>query len=322
VLSVRFQWFSSVLFGLAVTILSAIDPLPGWARDHITEGLVAQAVSPSTTEPNRERFVPPNLDLLPLLDEPALDLPTELPAKPQPNLETPIQVSRIDVQGSTIFSRDRLASILAPLEGRTVSLSELQAAADAITQLYIERGYITSRAILADQTIQNGLVLIQVIEGKLTRIEVQGNRRVNQRYIIRRIRLGAKVPLKTQQLEDQLRLLKINPLFKTVEGRLKPGDRLGETALVVQVTEAPSLYFTTFADNYSPPDVGSERFGLGVGSRNLTGFGDAIGVAATRSTNGGSSSLDFNYQLPVNARNGTLQLRATRDYTKITSSSS
>jgi hemolysin activation/secretion protein len=224
----------------------------------------------------------------------------------------------VEVTGSTVFGPKELDPIVKPIEGRSDTLEELRQAADAITQLYLNRGYITSRAILADQTITNGVVRIQVIEGSLEEIRIEGAKQVRQGYIRSRIAVGAQTPLNRDRLEGQLRLLKADPLFSNVEASLRPGSGLGKSILVVRVTEAnPWQAFLSF-DNYSPPSVGSLRFGAGLGYLNLTGNGDQLFATYFRSTTGGSSVADFSYQIPLNPMNGTLQFRFSPSFTRIT----
>jgi hemolysin activation/secretion protein len=204
-----------------------------------------------------------------------------------------------------------------PYEGRALTLEQLRQVADAITQLYLDRGYITSRAILVDQTITNGIVEIRVLEGSLQEIQIEGARRVKPNYIRSRVRLGAKTPLNTAQLEDQLRLLRADPLFENVEASLRAGTRVGQSILIVRVVEANPFEGSVGIDNYSPPTVGSERLGLNLLYRNLTGNGDALAGSYYHTTRSGSDSYDFSYRLPVNAMNGAVQLRASFTNNKV-----
>lgn len=289
-----------------------------------TELPVAQALpSPPANpqvDPNQDRFLQPQPTLPtpapPETEEPILPTPTPETPPPQPDITIPVK--NIEVIGSTIFGPGELDPIVQPYEGRSLTLEELRTVADAITQLYLNQGYITSRAILVDQTISDGVVRIRVIEGSLARIDVEGNRRVNTSYIRDRIQLGAKTPLKKDALEDQLRLLKTDPLFKNVEASLRAGEQLGQSVLTVRVTEANPFDFYLSADNYSPPSVGSERLGISAVHRNLTGLGDQLAGAYYVSTTGGAELYDFSYRVPINAMNGTIQLRAAPNDYKIT----
>lgn len=275
------------------------------------------AASPSPHPPENLPFQP-NSSSPPLfsqLREPSISQsPTNPSLQPSPS----IPVEKIEVIGSTIFGRDRLHPIIKPLEGRTVTLEDLRQAADRITQLYLNDGFINSRAILVDQVLTDGVVQIRVIEGRLERIDIEGTRRLNPNYIRSRIKRGAGNPLNSIALEEQLRLLRIDPLFENIEASLRAGDEIGQSILIIRVIEAEPFLASFFVDNSSPPSIGSERFGTVVRYRNLIGIGDEIAASYSRTITGGADVFDFSYRLPVNARDGILQLRFAPNRNQIT----
>ena len=270
--------------------------------------------------PNIDRFPQPLPTPLPLPPE---DTPPIIPTPPTPETipeSSPVNifVRKIEVVGSTVLSENEIAGITKSLEGRSVTVKDLRDIANQITQFYISKGYITSRAILADQTITDGIVKILVIEGTLEEIEVKGTRRLNKNYVRSRIRLGVKRPLQPQKIEEQLRLLKFDPVITDiVDATLKPGTKIGESILTVTVKEANAISGFVGVDNYSPPAVGSERLGGVISYRNPIGVGDELSASYYRSTAGGSNSFDFNYRVPVNPMNGTVQLRYAPSDSKI-----
>ena len=161
---------------------------------------------------NQDRFLSPNPDLpTPIPDEPAPEL-----SEPPSTIEEPseidsslkISIERVDIVGNTVLPPETLLPITQPLEGREVSFEELVQATDAITQLYLEAGYITSRATLPEQDILNGVVQIQAIEGSLSDIQIEGLERLRSRYIRSRLEQGITTPLNVNKLEEQLRLLR------------------------------------------------------------------------------------------------------------------
>ena len=265
---------------------------------------------PTQPDPNRDRFLQPAPQPSPEPPQAPPKLEPQPPSPVPPPMPTgEIQIQKIQVIGSTILSPDEIKALVNPLEGRLATLEQLKQVADKITEIYLNRGYITSRAILPPQTITAGVVQIQVIEGRLSKIEVEGAKRLHKAYIESRIRLGAGMPLSTAKLEDQLRLLRVDPLFNNVEARLRAGDNEGESILIVRVLEANPFLSSFSIDNYSPPSVGSTRLGVSLRHRNITGNGDELAAAYYRSI-GDSDVFDFSYRIPLNAMNGTLQLRA------------
>jgi len=274
------------------------------------------------SDPNQDRFPQPlpEPELTDPEGEESVLPPSETETEPiSPDVSSSeVEVTAIEVTGSTIYTPEDWQEFTQPLEGRTVTVAELRAAADAITRLYQDEGYLTSRAILPQQEVVDGVVQIQVIEGSLEEIQIEGNRRVKSDYISSRAALGVDTPLNVFKLEDQLRLLRQNPLFDTLSATLQPGTDLGQSVLAIEVDEANPFYGFASFDNYSPPSLGSERFGIGAGYRNLTGYGDNLFASYYVSTTGGSDLIDAFYQIPVNPMEGTIQLRTQFNWTEIT----
>ncbi len=240
------------------------------------------------------------------LPTPTLTNPTANPTLPHPTL-TQIHISKIHVTGSTLIPAADIATIVAPYEGRSLTLAELRTVTEKLTQYYLDRGYLTSRAVLIDQTLeQGGIIQIRIIEGALETIEVQGTRRINPHHIRDRLALADRKPLNTTDIENQLRLLKLDPLFSQVEASLKEGTSLGKSILRVRVTEAPTWSGKVTLDNDINPSVGSEKFELSGGTQNLTGHGDRLFLSYARSLSGGANLWTIQYQRPLNPMQGTL----------------
>lgn len=220
-----------------------------------------------------------------------------------------IPVQTITVTGITIFTPAQINAITKPLEGKTVTLAELRLAIDDITQLYLERGYITSRAVLVEKSLDDEKIEIQVIEGSVERINVKGTERLED-YVRDRLNLAVDTPLNSADLEDQLRLLRLDPLFENVEASLTAGDspKVGKSILETRVTEADSWTARFSIDNFSPPSVGSERLGFELNRRSLIKPGDRISASyyPRLETFFETFDLGLEYQIPVNARNGTV----------------
>lgn len=227
------------------------------------------------------------------------------------------RINQVQVSGSTIFNNTTdFRSLTQPLEGKDFSLPETQRAAqeivDKITQLYLGRGFLTSRATLVTPfDPSTGILQISIVEGSVERIVIEGLRRLNENYVRSRLGNAFSVPINTANVEDQLRLLRSDPLIENIEASLRSSSQAGQSELVIRVTEANSSYGSINLDNYSPPSVGSERATLTVGNRNLTGVGDEGSLSYNRTLIGGAETLDLNYRLPLNPQNGDLRVRAS-----------
>ncbi len=241
-------------------------------------------------------------------------LPSDRPSSPSFPLKT------IEVEGSTVFTPEDFAPLINPLQGQNVTLDQLQGVAEAITQLYLDRGYINSRAVIGEQNLSDGTAIVEVIEGAIADIEINGLERFQPIYFTSRLNLGIDTPFNVNDLENQLRLLQVNPLIENLAVDLQPGEKAGESKLLLEIEEALPFFGSAFVDNYSAASVGSERYGLNAGYRNLLGLGDIFNTTVARSVTGGSRIYDFNYTIPINAREGTLNASIILDRNNVTQS--
>jgi len=161
--------------------------------------------------PELPQPLPPPEELL----EPSSPTPTT-PENIPGGLRT-INVERFEVVGSTVFSPEQLAKVLAPFTNRPISFAELFSARSAITQLYFDNGYITSGAYIPPQTLQGKVVTITVLEGGLENIQVTGIKYLNPNYVRRRIEIATKAPLNRNRLLQALQLLQLNPLISNIQ---------------------------------------------------------------------------------------------------------
>ncbi|MBF2097924.1 MAG: ShlB/FhaC/HecB family hemolysin secretion/activation protein, partial [Gloeomargaritaceae cyanobacterium C42_A2020_066] len=89
---------------------------------------------------------------------PAFPSPTDFLPIPEPRPTLPrvpdlpsgegVTVQQFQVVGNTVFGQRDFADLTDPYLSKTLNLAELQQIADAITQLYVTKGYITSGAFI------------------------------------------------------------------------------------------------------------------------------------------------------------------------------
>lgn len=108
---------------------------------------------------------------------PLLNSPQTVPFQPDSLPQERIPVKQVEVLGSTAFSSEELDEVIAPFINQALTFEELLAIRTALTELYTSNGYITSGAFLPPQDTANGIVKIQVVEGKLEDVEIQGLKR-------------------------------------------------------------------------------------------------------------------------------------------------
>lgn len=270
--------------------------------------------------PQRPGPVEPTLPPAP--PPPPLSPPT-LPPVPPPAPEEPgrlpvprVFVRQILVTGSTVFSEAELAAVTEEYVNRPVTSEDLEALRLALTRLYVKAGYINSGAILPDQTVTEGIIRFQIIEGALTQVTVDGTRWFRDSYLRKRLAVDITPPLKIDTLQERLQSLQQDDRIERLDAELRPGVRLGESELYVRVQEQVPFFVAVEFNNYQSPSVGEEQGLLTVAHRNLTGSGDVLSVTYGRSA-GLNPKLDASYTLPLTVRDTTVSLRYQRNNSSV-----
>ncbi len=213
----------------------------------------------------------------PVEPEPLLP-PVPPPAQPREQLSVGagIFVRGYRIAGSTVFSQEELERAVAPWAGRAIRSEDLVSVSNAVTQLYVDRGYVTSGAVVPDQEFEDGIVEVRIVEGSLGEIRIHGNEQFRDRYLRNRIAPGATTPLDIEKLGRQLQILQQDPRIQRVAVRLAPGDRLGEAVLYVEVEETSRFRADFRFSNYEPPSIGALAGQVEGRVANLAGLGDTL----------------------------------------------
>lgn len=236
--------------------------------------------------------------------------PLQLPGKQRLDLNLPdapsttatasgptLQVKGFTLQGNGAIGSDELLPLLGDLQGRTVSLGELQAGANRITRLYRERGYPLARAYIPAQEIDGGVVQIAVMEGRYGEVGLNNTSRVSDAALTPLAALKRGDAVRSAELERSLLLLSDTPGVE-VKSTLKPGASVGATDLLVDVTPGPLLSGSIDADNYGNRYTGEYRLGGTLNVNSPLGVGDRLTLRAM----GSDEDQQYGrvaYQLPI-----------------------
>lgn len=309
------QYWSLIFAGIASLLIpvqtqaqtpAQAQPNSGIQLPKETRDRIEQTLPPSPPSLPRPQGTPP---------EP-LKLPTipSAPSTPTGNQNT-IVIKTIRVLGNTVLQTE-INTLTADSIGQTKTFDELLELRSKITQLYLDNGYLSSGAFLPNnQDLTSGNIVIQVIEGDLEKIEITGLTRLQEGYIRKRIELGAATPLNKSNLERSLQLLQIDPLIAQINAELGAGSVPGRNILRLIVKEAPAFHAGISWDNQQSSSVGALQGNVFVSHDNLLGLGDQLSLGYGRTA--GLNLYSAGYTLPINARNGTLNLRYSTNNSKI-----
>ncbi len=272
------------------------------------------AFAQEDVESQLERINPTDTEIYELKDEfelkplppPPLLMPETTPLEDKTNISSGIRVyvKRLKIIGNTAFSNEELSNITSHYENREITFEELQAVRQELTLLYIDRGYISSGVIIPDQQVVDGIIILKVIEGRLSNINIEGNKYFRSSYIRDRLELSSKPPLNIHVLQQALQILQQDTRIKRINAELGPGIMPGEAVLKVKVEEEDPYNVTLNFSNNQSPSVGSNRGELSLAHKNLFGIGHML--EAEFGLTEGTEDYNFSYSIPVTARDTTV----------------
>ncbi|MBD2592941.1 ShlB/FhaC/HecB family hemolysin secretion/activation protein [Nostoc spongiaeforme FACHB-130] len=303
----RIWVLGTVAIAIASTTKSVASSSVNWQVEEKPNFVLTQIpspVRPTIPEPPTKPTPPPENEDLLQTPTPSPPIPPQIPAIPQT-----IVIKKFEFLDNTAFSNEKLAKETEEFIGKPITFTELVQVEAIITKLYTDAGYINSGAVIpAGQKFpkDQAVVKVQIVEGGLEEIQVTGTNRLNPGYIKSRLAIATRRPLNRDRLLQAIQLLQLDPLIKNISAELSAGTTPELSLLKVKVQEADSFAEEFFVDNSRSPSVGSIRRGLRLSEGNLLGLGDKL--RATYSNSDGSNSYDINYTIPINPRNGTLQV--------------
>src|SRR6266513_2502792 len=198
--------------------------------------------------------------------------------------------------GNHVFSSATLGKVVEKYKNREINAEDLEQARQDLTLIYINKGYVNSGAVLPDQDGKNGIITFQLVEGRLTGINLKGNFWFRPWWLRNEIRRGAGRPLNFNKLKEALQLLRQNPTISQINAELRPGGVPGESILDVDIKDTQPFRFAIEFDNKRPPSVGAEIVQARFTDLNVTGHNDLLeiiyGIAHSNSAN---SFEDFDF---------------------------
>ncbi len=210
-----------------------------------------------------------------------------------------VLIRSINIEGVTRLSKEEITQITSFYEGRELSFTQMQEAADRITDAYRQKGYVTSRAFIPPQTIKDGVLTIKVVEGRLGRIEIRGNTHFRSDLLKKKIRLRPEGYFDYSALQRSLVYINEHP-DRTARAVLVPGEQAGTTDIIIEVEDRLPMHVQLLYDNYGSRYIGTQRYAVMLEHNNVTGHDDRF-VAKLQYSDGALLELQQGqYTYPLN----------------------
>ena len=205
---------------------------------------------------------------------------TPPPEKPSAEAGRCLEIKEVEFSGNTRLSDRRIKKIIAPYLNHCLTLAAINTLLNDITNAYIEKGYITSRAFLLipQPRLNEGALTIKIFEGQLSRVEgLKAGEKASAFPF-----LEGKI-LNLRDLEqglDQMNRLGSNRASLDIAA---DESQNGYSRLIIKNEPQGRTNLGLTLDNHGSTSTGEWRAGLKASQDNLFGLNDQIDLAYTNS---------------------------------------
>lgn len=232
--------------------------------------------------------------VLPQLAEPQFTLPGK---------ET-LHVRHIVLTGAEGLSvdADAVRAVLTPYEGRKLTLAQIYEAADRLTALYREAGYLVAKVYVPAQDARRGTLTMTLLPGRYGAVTVKNGALVREDYLQG---ILDHQQVSTGELIEKARLERAMLLISDLSGANMPravigaGAAPGASDFLFDVPGEPRLDGFLLGDNFGAPYTGRWRASAGLNLNAPLGIGDRLSAFGMVSQTTDLLNGRIAYALPI-----------------------
>lgn len=254
----KFFYISLLLFPLLVVAVPPPIPSAGIVEREIEKEYQGQGLELQPEIPSIEVDIP----------EERLDLPSD----------KKILIRKIQVEGNTVISSGEIQHWIEPYEGKQVDLLEIYKICALINQNYAKEGYFLARAYPPPQEIRDGVLVLEILEGVIGSIQIEGNKYYSTLFIDRYFQRFIQKPLKYDRFLKALLLLNENTDL-SAGVIFQKGKKVGTADLIIHVKDHRPLHLYLNENNYGRDLTTNSQFGGRLDWGNCLIEGDRLSVA-------------------------------------------
>jgi hemolysin activation/secretion protein len=164
-------------------------------------------------------------------------------------------IDAYEISGNTIFSRERLVPLLKDQTGPDKTAEDVEKARALIEKYYHDQGYPTVLVNIPEQSVEEGVVRLEVIESTIRRVRITGNRYFTMEKILKKMPgIQPGKILYVPDIQQQLAGVNQHPDLK-VAPVLMPGKELGTIDVELKVKDKLPLHGELELNNRNTHDT-------------------------------------------------------------------
>lgn len=129
----------------------------------------------------------------------------------------------VRIEGAHHFKPDQIARAFEPLRGKILSVPNVKKAIAEVEERYAQDGLVLARLYPVNVT-SDGVLVLQVREGILSSLKIEGNRRTQEKVIRRELTLKPGQLVTREELQENMNRLGRLGFFDDVSPQLEPAS--------------------------------------------------------------------------------------------------
>ncbi|WP_431481859.1 ShlB/FhaC/HecB family hemolysin secretion/activation protein [Pseudomonas thivervalensis] len=200
------------------------------------------------------------------------------PAQPTAPADTRcFPIKTIELKGADALSESERQRLLKPFLNQCLGVPQLNQLLKVITDYYLEKGLVTSRAYLPQQDLSSGHLQVLVVEGRLEGLKGAENSKLSDRELAMAFpgKTGELLNLREmEQMVDQLNRLPSN----RAQMELTPGQNIGGSEVRVNNTAQKPWRAGLSRHNDGQKSTGEQQWGASLDWDSPLGLADQLAL--------------------------------------------
>ena len=228
-------------------------------------------------------------------------------------LENPrFSIARYEIEGTSRVDADVLTRALKEFTGPTQDFSAIQSAVAAIERIHSDAGFASTRVVSPEQDIEDGVVRLKLVEGRVNKVEIVGNKHYSEENIRRSLpALREGETPDVNAIGKSLRLAN-ESTTKYSQITFRPSQTPDTVDAVVRVADARPRRVAVSYDNTGSAQTGRWRLGLAYLDNNVWDRDHSLGLQAVTAPANPEDVTIFaaSYKIPLYSVGGAVDFVA------------
>ena len=169
--------------------------------------------------------------------------------------ETGFEIKAFEVTGNSLFTDDQVKAVVVLFTGPGKTAADVEKVRDALEKKYHDAGYPAVMVNIPEQTLQNGIVKLQVIESRIGHVKVTGNRYFTMEKVMKDLpSFTPGTVLYLPNVQKEIGRLNRSQDIK-VEPIMSPGKETGTIDVELKVEDQLPLHGSLELNNRSTHDT-------------------------------------------------------------------